>query len=378
MGDKSTAGQGLEDVVVTTSDICFIDGKKGTLVYRGYDIRELVEGGATFEETAYLLLNGRLPKRAELDEFTKAMAGTRALPKEVLKIMQLLAHQSHPMELLRTVTSILSSYDPDRGDMSIDAMRRRALRLVAQFPTIIATFDHMRNNRDPVTPDPDLSHAANFLYMLRDERPDKYEARVFDVCLILHAEHELNASTFASRVTASTLAGMFGAVTSAVGTLRGPLHGGANEEVMKMLIEVDSVEKAEPWIKQAFADKRKVMGFGHRVYKTDDPRATFLREYSRELGKRKQATKWFEISQRIEQVVKSTKTLYPNVDFYSASTYTYLGIPRDLFTPIFAASRVSGWCAHILEQYQHNRIIRPTADYTGPQDLKYVPVDERK
>ncbi len=378
MADKSIAGKGLEDVVVATSDICLIDGKKGTLVYRGYDIRELVEGGATFEETAYLLLNGKFPNRTELDDFSRAMAGCRALPKEVLKIMQILAHQSHPMELLRTVTSLMSSYDPDRGDTSLDAMRRRALRLVAQFPTIVATFDHMRNNRDPVTPDPELSHAANFLYMLRDEKPDKYESRVFDVCLILHAEHELNASTFSARVTASTLAGMFGAVTSAVGTLRGPLHGGANEEVMKMLIEVDSVEKAESHVKQLFADKRKIMGFGHRVYRTDDPRATFLREYSRELGKRKQTPKWFEISQKIEEIVKANKTLYPNVDFYSASTYHYLGIPRDLFTPIFATSRISGWCAHILEQYQHNRLIRPTADYTGPQDLKYVPVDERK
>lgn len=376
MPEKSTAG--LEDIVVTTSDICLIDGKKGTLVYRGYDIRDLVEGGATFEETVYLLLNGRLPTRPELDEFSRAMAGTRALPKEVLKMMQLLAHQSHPMELLRTVVSILAAYDPDRGDNSIDAMRRRALRLVAQFPTIVATFDHMRHNRDPVTPDPDLSHAANFLYMLRDERPDKYETHVFDVCLILHAEHELNASTFSARVTASTLAGMFGALTSAVGTLRGPLHGGANEEVMKMLLEVDAVENAEPYVKKLFAEKRKIMGFGHRVYKTDDPRATFLRAFSRELGKRKQNMKWFEISQRIEQVVKENKTLYPNVDFYSASTYHYLGIPRDLFTPIFAVSRVAGWCAHILEQYQHNRIIRPMAEYTGPRDLAYVPIDERK
>ncbi|HEX8473899.1 MAG TPA: citrate synthase [Pyrinomonadaceae bacterium] len=371
---KSSAG--LEGVTAATSSIGDVDGINGVLIYQGYDIHDLAEH-STFEEVIYLLWHGRLPKRDELDEFRRAIAANQQLPGEIVEMIRRFPREADPMDALRTAVSALAFYDEHARDISREGAIRTATRLTAQFPVIVATIDRIRNGKDPVAPKPELNIATNFLYMLKGEMPPERDARIFDVCLILHADHELNASTFTGRVVAATLADMYGSVTAAIAALSGPLHGGANTNVMKMLLGIGSVERAEEWIKDALAQKQKIMGFGHRVYRTEDPRAKHLREFSREMGETHGDTHWFEMLEKLREVVFKEKGLYPNVDYYSGSAYYMMGIPLDLFTPIFAVSRISGWTGHILEQYDNNRLIRPRAEYTGPRGVAYVPIDQR-
>jgi len=358
---------GLEDVVATSSAICFLDGDRGVLAYRGYDIHDLAEY-ATFEEVCHLLWHGRLPRRAELGDLQSQLAAARPLPESIIRLMKMLP-PSDGMDALRTLTSALGHYDRDGQDSSPQAAYRKAVRLTAQLASLVATWGRMQTGANPVPPDPVLGHAANFLYMLTDQRPHPTAVKAMDIALTLHADHELNASTFAARVAAATLTDVHSAVVAGIATLKGPLHGGANAEVMKMLLEIGRdapADRIDGYIKGKLARKEKISGFGHRVYNTEDPRATHLRKMSKELGQRAGNTQWFEMSERIEAIVRGEKKLYPNVDFYSASTYYTMGIAVDLYTPIFAVSRISGWTAHILEQYANNRLIRPRAEYTGP------------
>ena len=367
---------GLEGIVATQSEISDVDGIQGRLIYRGYDIHDLAEH-ATFEEVIYLLWNGDLPNKNQLDELKRRLAADAALPAEVATLLKRIPGSANPMDMLRTAVSALSFYDPDGPEMSRDANTRKAARLVARFPTIVTTFHRLRNGLEPVQPRPDLSVAANFVYTLFGKDPDDIATRTMDVAFVLHADHELNASTFSARVTAATLSDIYSAIVSAIGTLKGPLHGGANEGVIKNLLEIGSVDNIEPWLKDRFARKAKIMGFGHRVYRTEDPRATHLRDMSRLLGDRVGNTLWYQMSRKMEEVMMREKHLNPNVDFYSASTYYTLGIPTDLFTPIFACSRISGWTAHVLEQFANNRLIRPRAEYVGPRGRKWVPISDR-
>lgn len=373
----SAAPKGLEGVVAARSAVSFVDGERGRLVYRGYDIHDLARH-SNFEETAYVLMVGELPTKAQLTDFVSQVKAAQRLDKVTLRLIRDAPKGSKPMNVLRTATSATVYTDPEKDQHTPDAELRKSIRLLAKIPTIIATFHRLRSGQRPVTPRKGLSLAANFLYMLRGEVPDGEVARAFDVALILHADHELNASTFVARTIAATLMDVHGAVTGAMAALAGPLHGGANTEVMQMLLEIGSPEPAERWVLDRLAQKQKIMGFGHRVYHTEDPRATHLRQISEELGKKLGQPQWFEISRRIEEVVRREKGLYCNVDFYSASTYYVMGIPLDLYTPIFAASRIAGWCAHILEQHADNRLIRPRAEYVGPMDLAYLPVRRRK
>jgi citrate synthase len=370
---------GLEDVVATSSAICYLDGDRGVLAYCGYDIHDLAKG-TTFEETCYLLWHRRLPSRAELGDLQSQLAASRALPEPIIRLMRSLPPVDG-MDALRTVTSALAHYDAEVGDATPQAQYRKAVRLTSQVGTIVATWGRLQSGGGPIAPDPAMGHAANFLYMLTAERPNSTAIRALDVALTLHADHELNASTFAARVAAATLTDMYSAVVGAIGALKGPLHGGANAEVMRMLLELGqtaSGERIDDFIRGKLARKEKIPGFGHRVYRTEDPRATHLRQMSHDLGKRSGSTAWFDMSQRIEALVKGEKKLNPNVDFYSASTYYTLGIPIDLYTPIFAVSRMSGWTAHILEQYANNRLIRPRADYIGPAyPQRLVPLEQR-
>ena len=370
---------GLEDVVATSSAICFIDGDRGILSYRGYDIHDLARF-ATFEETCYLLWQGRLPNRAELGDLQSQLAAARPLPEPIIRLMKMMP-PSDGMDALRTLTSALAHYDPDATDNSPHANYRKAVRLTGQLASLVATLGRVNAGGGPIAPDRVLGHAANFLYMLTGDRPGGLATRAFDVALILHADHELNASTFAARVAAATLTDIHSTIVGAIGTLKGPLHGGANADVMRMLLEIGKgtgPDRAAEAVRAKLARKEKIPGFGHRVYHTEDPRATHLRQMSRELGERAGQPEWYEMSQRIEAVVKSEKKLNPNVDFYSASTYYALGIPIDLFTPIFAVSRISGWTAHVLEQYANNRLIRPRAEYVGPEyPQRYVPIEAR-
>ncbi|MCI0662527.1 MAG: citrate synthase [Acidobacteria bacterium] len=377
----STSGGGLRDVVAAPSSICFIDGEKGILIYRGYDIHELAEH-STFEEVVYLLWHGRLPKRGELDELNAALAANRVIPGGLIALLKAFPRDAVPMDALRTAISALVFYDPERDDNSLEAASRKALRLTAKFGTVVAAIDRIRKGKEPLDPKPELSTAANFLYMLNGEEPMDVEARALDIALILHADHEFNASTFAARVTVATLADLYASITSAIGALSGPLHGGANEQVMKMLMQIGSVEKVDSYVQERLTSGQKIMGIGHAVYHTEDPRATHLRKMSRELGIRQGETKWFDISHRIEEIIveemtRKGKPIRANVDFYSASTYYMLGIPIDLYTPIFAVSRISGWTAHVLEQLGNNKLIRPRSEYTGEMDLKYIPIDQR-
>jgi citrate synthase len=367
---------GLQDVVIATSSICSIDGLRGKLTYRGYDIHDLAEC-STFEEVVFLLWRGRLPKPAELSEHQKHLADNRQISPEIVDLLKRLPPPQHPMETLRTAVSVLSLYDPEAEDMSEEANRRKALRLTAQMGTVVAAYGRIRAGQDPVAPDSKLSHAANFLHMLQGKAPDAEIAHWFDVALILHADHSFNASTFAARVTASTLSDMHSAITSAIGTLKGPLHGGANEHVMRMLLEIQGIDRADAYVRNLLEHKKKVMGFGHRVYHTEDPRATVLRRMSEALGRRAAQTKWFQISKAIEDLMIREKKINANVDFYSASAYYVMGIPVDLYPLVFAVSRISGWTAHVLEQYANNKLIRPLAEYTGPTNQKYVPIDQR-
>ncbi|HUM05001.1 MAG TPA: citrate synthase [Terriglobales bacterium] len=372
------APKGLEGVVATTSSICYIDGDQGVLAYRGYDIHDLADN-SSFEEVCYLLWFGRLPNAEELKHLRWRMAEERKLDASVLYRLELVPKHALPMDVLRTLVSMLSYYDPEFNRNDHDANINKAIRLTAQIAMLVAHYDRIRKGKPIVDPDRSLSHAANFLLMLNGAKPSTTAERALDIALILHADHELNASTFAARVTAATLSDMHSAITSAIGTLKGPLHGGANEAVFKILMEIDS-DGADPvdYVKGMLAQKKKVPGFGHRVYHTEDPRATHLRKMSRDLGNSSGNPKWFEYSRKIEEFVHGDKKLNANVDFYSASTYHTLGIDVDLFTPIFAVSRVSGWTAHVIEQLNDNRLIRPRADYVGPvYPQKYVPVDRR-
>jgi citrate synthase len=379
MAVADTPKGGLEDVVATASAICYLDGERGVLAYAGYDIHDLATS-ATFEEVCHLLWHRRLPTRAELGDLQSQLAAARALPEPILRLMKSLPCDDG-MDALRTIASALAHYDAEANDASPQSQYRTAVRLTAQCGTVVATWGRMQAGGGPIAPDPAMGHAANFLYMLTGRRPNATEIKAFDVALVLHADHELNASTFAGRVAAATLTDIYSAAVAAIGTLKGPLHGGANAEVMKMLLhlgETATGDRIDGFIRGKLARKEKIPGFGHRVYKTEDPRATHLRQMSRDLGKRAGTTAWFDLSQRIEALVKSEKKLNPNVDFYSASVYYTLGIPIELYTPIFAVSRMSGWTAHILEQYAHNRLIRPRADYTGPEyPQRFVPLEQR-
>ena len=372
----TVTGAGLEGIVAAESRICYIDGDAGILSYQGFNIHELA-GKATFEEVIFLLWNGRLPKQAELDELKAALIASRPLAPEVVAFIKSVT-KALPMDMLRTAVSMLSLYDPLSKDMSPEANHKKAIQLMAQTSTIATTFERLRTGKPVVEGNPKLGFAANFLYTLTGNKPDEVMEKAFDVALILHADHELNASTFAARVVAATLSDIYSAVTAGIGALKGPLHGGANEDVIKMLLEAGSADKAIEHVKYRLANKLKIPGFGHRVYHTTDPRATHLKELSQEIGKRTGHVDLYETSKQIEQYMKESKNLNANVDFYSASTYYSLGIPIDLFTPIFAVSRMSGWTAHVLEQYHNNRLIRPRADYTGlPVGQTYVPIGAR-
>ncbi|HEX4019897.1 MAG TPA: citrate synthase [Acidobacteriaceae bacterium] len=378
MTSTAAPARGLEGIVAANSGICWIDGDAGVLAYRGIDIHELAEK-SNFEETCYLLWFGTLPTASQLAEFRRHLAASRTLPEPIIRLLQSLPKNGTPMEVLRTAVSALSFYDPDEKDNTHDANVRKSYRLTSQIALIVATYDRIRKGKPLVVADPALSHAANFLWVLNGEKPSATAARALDVALILHADHELNASTFAARVIAATLSDVHSAITGAIGALKGPLHGGANEAVMRILFDIDKTG-ADPveYVGQMLADKKKVAGFGHRVYHTEDPRATHLRRMSEDLGRASGNPKWFEMSHKIELFVKAEKQLNANVDFYSASTYTTLGIDVDLFTPIFAVSRIAGWCAHVIEQLDDNRLIRPRADYIGPEyPAKYIPIESR-
>ena len=370
---------GLEDTVATSSAICYLDGDRGVLAYCGYDIHDLARH-ATFEEVCFLLWHRRLPTRAELGDLQAQLVAARPLPEPVLRLMKMIP-AGDGMDLLRTLTSALSHYDSEAADHSPQANYRKAVRLTAQISSLVATIGRVAAGGGPIQPDPVLGHAANFLYMLTGDRPSGLATRAFDVALVLHADHELNASTFAARVAAATLTDIHSAIVGAIGALKGPLHGGANADVMRLLLEIGSdgpVDKAADIVRAKLARKEKIPGFGHRVYHTEDPRATHLRQMSRDLGVRAGQPIWFDMSERIEALVKAEKKLNANVDFYSASTYYSLGIAIDLFTPIFAVSRISGWTAHVLEQYANNRLIRPRAEYIGPEyPQKYRPLEDR-
>ena len=373
---ESSAAAGLRGVVAAQSAIGDVNGEEGKLIYQGYDIHDLATN-STFEEVVFLLWNGRLPSARELMDLEKELRANYAVPDDVLELMQRYPKDADPMDVLRTSVSSLDFYDKDGHGTDREAALRTAIKLTGQIGTIAAAWDRIRNGNDPIVPDSTLSIAENFLYMLRGEKPDADEARMFDIALILHADHELNASTFTTRVVAGTLADMYGAVTAGIAALAGPLHGGANTAVMKSLLEIGSVEAVDAWVEDALEHKRKIMGIGHAVYKTEDPRATWLRKFSKQMAEKKGESKWFDMSQRIESLMHEKKGMYPNVDFYSASTYYLMGIALDMYTPIFAVSRISGWTGHILEQYGHNKLIRPRAEYIGARDLKYAPIGER-
>jgi citrate synthase len=368
--------EGLEGIVAAESRICFVDGIQGRLIYEGYDIHDLA-AHASFEEVAYLLWHGDLPTRAQLDALNKDLIAARGLPAAVLNLLREFPRDVLPMDALRTAVSALGIYDPENRDNSMEANLRKSIRLTAQLGTVVAAIGRCRDGEDPIEPDHSLSHAANFLYMLWGRPPDETSIKTIDIALILHADHELNASTFSARVTAATLADMHSAITSAIGTLKGPLHGGANEAVMRLLLTIGEPSRVVPTARAMLAAKQKIPGFGHRVYKTEDPRATHLRKMSEELGRRRGDLTWFEMSRTLEQFMLTEKHIYANVDFYSATSYYALGIPIELFTPVFAVSRISGWTAHVLEQLADNRIIRPRAEYVGPRNRTYVPIDRR-
>lgn len=372
-----TMPRGLEGVVAANSSICYIDGDAGVLAYRGIDIHDLADN-STFEEVCYLLWFGRLPKRAELDDLNKKLAAERQMDPYIYELMRQIPKTATPMAVLRTAVSALSFYDKEAEAMDHDSNVRKAIRLTSQLAMIVAGYDRIRKHKTVTPPDPSLSHAANFLLMLNGEKPSQTAEKALDVALILHADHEFNASTFAARVTAATLSDMHSAITSAIGALKGPLHGGANEQVMRMLFEIDKKgEDPVDHVKEMLAVHKKVSGFGHRVYHTEDPRATHLRQMSRDLG-RSANPKWYDMSAKIEQYIKNEKHLNANVDFYSASTYTTMGLDVDLFTPVFAVSRISGWTAHVIEQLDDNRLIRPRAEYIGPKyPNRYIAMEAR-
>ncbi len=378
MATTTTTNRGLEDIIAGSSSICYIDGRNGILAYRGIDIHELADN-ASFEEVTHLLWHGKLPTRTELAEFSVQLARERKLDAQIISLLRQAPRHALPMDVLRTIVSSLSFFDPEEKVNTKQANYLKSQRLFSQIAMIVAAYDRIRKGLPLIEPDRSLSHAGNFLLMLNGVRPSETAVRALDISLILSADHEWNASTFAARVTAATLSDMHSAVTSAIGTLKGPLHGGANEAVFKLLMEIDA-NGADPveYVKGMLSQKAKVPGFGHRVYTTEDPRATHLRRMSRDLGYSSGQTKWFEYSKAIEEFINKEKKLNANVDFYSASTYHTLGIDVDLFTPIFAVSRIAGWTAHVMEQLDDNRLIRPRAEYTGPAyPAKWIPIDER-
>lgn len=374
--ESTAATAGLRGVVAAQSAIGDVNGEKGILIYQGYDIHDLAEN-STFEEVVFLLWNGRLPKKDELADLKSQFQANTGIPSEIVEMMKTFPKDANPMDVLRTTVSALGFYDAEGHGTDREAAVKTAVKLTAQIGTLVAAWERVRTDKDIVTPNKSLSLAENFLYMFTGEKPESDEAHIFDVALILHADHELNASTFTTRVVAGTLEDMYGAVTAGVAALAGPLHGGANTNVMKMLKEIGSEDKIDEWLDRALEEKRKIMGIGHAVYKTEDPRATWLRKFSKQMGEKRGDLSWFNMSQRIEKAMLEKKGMYPNVDFYSASAYYLMDIPLDQYTPIFAVSRISGWTGHILEQYGNNKLIRPRAEYIGKRDQKYVPIDER-
>lgn len=377
--DEIKFSKGLEGVIAAISSISFIDGEKGILVYRGYPIESLAKN-STFEEVLHLLIHGELPNKLQLEYQRDTLIEFRNID-QILGTIKSFPKEAHPMDVLRSVVSILGIYCPDRLDFSKEIKLQKVLRVVAKLPVIVAAFDRIRNGKEPVEPDPDLNHAENFLYMLTGKKPDKIDAKIMDLIFILHADHGMNASTFSSMVTISTLSDIYSSITSGIGTLKGPLHGGANERVLKMLKEIGSVEKTDEWLDEAMEERKKIMGFGHRVYKAYDPRAKILKKYARELSEKRGKSLYFEIGERIEKyMIKrvGSKGIQPNVDFYSGIVLDNLGIPTDLFTPIFAISRSAGWGAHVLEYHETNRLFRPRAIYNGPLNLEYVKIEDRQ
>jgi citrate synthase len=372
----SIAGQGLADITICESEICYIDGNEGRLVYRGYDAIELAKQ-STFEEVAYLLWYGALPRPTEFKAFLAGFTGSMALPVETVMILRMFPKAATPMEVIRTAVSSLGHWDPDSGNTGLDASLRKAQRLALRIPLLIAAHQRLREGKEPLKPLPGHGIAYNFLYALFGVEPDPLAERAFDAALILHADHELNASTFSARVTASTMADIYSSVTSAIGTLKGPLHGGANMEVMLLLNEIGEPSKAKAFIETKLAAKEKIPGFGHRVYRCEDPRVDLLRCYAKTLAEKAGNTTFFEITREIEKVVVEKTKVFPNVDLYTASLYHAIGLPTELFTPIFAISRTIGWTSHILEQWSNNKLIRPRAEYIGPKSYCYIPIKER-
>ncbi len=374
--ESTAATAGLRGVVAAQSAIGDVNGEQGILIYQGYDIHDLAEN-STFEEVVFLLWNGRLPNKSELEDLKSQFQANTSIPSEIVEMMKTFPKDANPMDVLRTAVSALGFYDQAGHATDRESAVKTAIKLTAQIGTLVAAWERVRNGENVVEPDKTLSLAENFLYMFTGEKPEADEAKIFDIALILHADHELNASTFTTRVIAGTLEDMYGAVTGGVAALAGPLHGGANTNVMKMLKEIGSEEAIDGWLDKALEEKRKIMGIGHAVYKTEDPRATWLRRFSKQMGEKKGDMTWFNMSQKIEKAMLEKKGMYPNVDFYSASAYYLMDIPLDQYTPIFAVSRISGWTGHILEQYSNNKLIRPRAEYIGKRDQKYVPIDER-
>jgi citrate synthase len=368
--------KGLREILAADTKLSDIDGEAGRLWYVGYDIADLA-AHATFEETIYLLHNLELPTREQLNRLNTFLVRERELHPFLARMMPTLAQNASPMSMLRTGISASSAFDPDGWDDSPEAEYRKAMRLIAETPTLIATYHRVRTDQEVVPPHPSLSHAANFLWMLHGDEPSDEDARVLDTTFVLYGDHTMNASTFAARVVASTLSDMFSAITAAIGALKGPLHGGANEESQKMAEEVGKPENADAYVRERLAAGKKVMGFGHAVYKTMDPRARVLKQLCEDLAERRNQPQWYQIFSSLEQATFEQKGLYPNVDLYAAGVYHMLGIPTDLMTPLFALARMAGWTAHVREQYADNRIIRPGSEYVGPKDRTYVPIDER-
>ena len=374
--EKPATAKGLEGVVAATTKLSSVRGLDGELIYRGYNINELA-GNATYEEVVHLLHRGKLPNEAELTSLKAELAAARELPGGVVDMIRQLPKNASPMRAIRTVVSALACYEPPEGQESLEEQAKRAIKLIAQVPVITAYFHLARQDKALPDSDPSLGEAANFLYLIDGKKPIEEKEKTIDMCYILHADHGMNASTFSARVTIATLSGMYSAITSAIGTLKGPLHGGANEGVIKMLQEIGSLDKVDNFVDDCLKNKKKIMGIGHRVYKVLDPRAPHLQRMAQQLGAKLGETKWLDMSERIAEIMLREKNLYPNVDFYSATVYYSLGIPTDLFTPLFASSRTSGWTAHVREQLADNRLIRPRGVYDGPDDLKFQPISER-
>ena len=374
--EKPVTAKGLEGVVAATTKLSSVRGLDGELIYRGYNINELA-GNATYEEVVHLLHRGKLPNEAELTSLKAELAAARELPGGVVDMIRQLPKNASPMRAIRTVVSALACYEPPEGQESLEEQAKRAIKLIAQVPVITAYFHLARQDKALPDSDPSLGEAANFLYLIDGKKPIEEKEKTIDMCYILHADHGMNASTFSARVTIATLSGMYSAITSAIGTLKGPLHGGANEGVIKMLQEIGSLDKVDNFVDDCLKNKKKIMGIGHRVYKVLDPRAPHLQRMAQQLGAKLGETKWLDMSERIAEIMLREKNLYPNVDFYSATVYYSVGIPTDLFTPLFAISRTSGWTAHVLEQLADNRLIRPRGVYDGPDDLKFQPISER-